>query len=77
MKSLIVLIIDHDTYTSEESGEQFTEERLLEQAKIVNADASTILGYEAWMAVFEAPHEIIQDLADNNMPLPDGFDINR
>lgn len=53
-KSIIVLVIDHDTYEDEvHDKSKLTAEDLLELGHSVNEDAANILGYECWETVFE------------------------
>lgn len=74
-KSLIVLVIDHDTYQNEEHKPLTTDE-LLRQCKFVNDDASGMYGYEAWMAIFDVNPDFFAQLGEANLPLPTNFDVN-
>jgi len=59
-KSIIVLIIDHETFQQEEANaEELTPKFLHEIAEQVNSDASHICGYEAWMDCFDVPDNVI------------------
>ncbi len=67
MKSLIVLVIDHDAYESE-TGMELRADEILQQGRFVNEDSAAILGYEAWMVVHDAPASLVRELGMRNVP---------
>lgn len=74
-KSLVVLIIDHDTYAAEAAPPDnltFDNEVLVSFGREANSFASHWLGYEAWMIIADAPEALVKELGFRNIPtLPD------
>lgn len=67
MKSLIVLVIDHDTAAQDHhDGAPLTADVLYEQGGFVNEDAAGMYGYEGWMTIFDAPDDIVKKLGELN-----------
>ena len=71
MKSLIVLVIDHDTFKAEEpDGKELTPDFLYEIGKQTNDMEAGIFGYESWIVVHSAGEALINELANRNVPEP-------
>lgn len=68
-KALIVLVVDHDTYASED-GKPLDNEVLLSFGREANNCAAFWLGYEAWIVVPDVPEPLFNALAALNLPLP-------
>jgi hypothetical protein len=67
MKSLIVLIIDHDTYDEETPDETLGPAELFRIGKAVNDEQSHWNGYEGWMACYDVPHSFMTKLNKKNV----------
>lgn len=71
-KALVVLIIDHDTYTAEATGTPdmpLDREVLLSFGRQANDVAANWLGYEAWMVIADVPEAVLAELSNRNIPI--------
>jgi hypothetical protein len=67
MKSLIVLIIDHDTFNEETPDADLTPAELFRIGKAVNDEQGHWNGYEGWMACYDVPHSFMAKLDKKNV----------
>jgi hypothetical protein len=73
-KSMVVLIIDHDTYAAEAAppdSMEFDAEVLVSFGREANSMAAHWLGYEAWMVIADVPEPLLNELGKLNLPLED------
>jgi hypothetical protein len=72
-KALIVLVVDHDTYSAEAAPPDnmaLDNEVLFSFGHEANSMAAHWLGYEAWMVIADAPEALVKELGFRNLPLP-------
>lgn len=72
MKSLIVLVIDHDAFQADDpNGNPLTPEYLYDIGKQTNDMEAGIYGYEAWIVAHDVPEALLDQLAKLNIPAPE------
>ena len=60
MKSIIVLVVDHDSFSNDHpEGVNLSPDELYRQGGFVNDDAAGMYGYEGWNTVYGASDRLL------------------
>jgi hypothetical protein len=66
-KSIIVLIVDHETFAAEHpDGDELTMDELHRQGSFANDDMAGLYGYEGWNTAFDVTNGLLALIADQS-----------